>query len=141
LHLHLALRLTLRVFLLFNGVSTNGTSTPQLQIGAGSVTTTGYGSCGSVISGTSVAATTNSTTGFILGAGGGATDIRHGNAVLTLVGSNVWTVSGTFGYSSSSVTAYFGGSLSLGGTLDRIRITTVNGTDTFDAGSINILYE
>ena len=28
-----------------------------------------------------------------------------------------------------------------GGTLDRVRITTVNGTDTFDAGSINILYE
>ena len=27
------------------------------------------------------------------------------------------------------------------GVLDRIRLTTVNGTDTFDAGSINILYE
>jgi len=26
-------------------------------------------------------------------------------------------------------------------TLDRVRITTVNGTDTFDAGSINIFYE
>jgi hypothetical protein len=26
-------------------------------------------------------------------------------------------------------------------TLDRVRITTVNGTDTFDAGTINILYE
>jgi hypothetical protein len=25
--------------------------------------------------------------------------------------------------------------------LDRVRITTTNGTDTFDAGSINILYE
>jgi hypothetical protein len=33
------------------------------------------------------------------------------------------------------------GSLALGGTLDRVRITTVNGTDTFDAGSINIMYE
>ena len=31
--------------------------------------------------------------------------------------------------------------LLLAGTLDRVRITTVNGTDTFDAGSINILYE
>ena len=34
-----------------------------------------------------------------------------------------------------------GGSIALGGTLDRVRVTTVNGTDTFDAGSINILYE
>jgi hypothetical protein len=33
------------------------------------------------------------------------------------------------------------GTKSLSATLDRIRITTVNGTDTFDAGSINILYE
>jgi len=33
------------------------------------------------------------------------------------------------------------GSISLAAVLDRIRITTVNGTDTFDAGSINILYE
>jgi hypothetical protein len=33
------------------------------------------------------------------------------------------------------------GSATLSGTLDRVRITTVNGTDTFDAGSINILYE
>jgi hypothetical protein len=29
----------------------------------------------------------------------------------------------------------------LSGTLDRVRITTTNGTDTFDAGSINVLYE
>jgi hypothetical protein len=34
-----------------------------------------------------------------------------------------------------------GGDKTLSGTLDRIRITTTNGTDTFDAGSINILYE
>jgi hypothetical protein len=31
--------------------------------------------------------------------------------------------------------------VSLSGTLDRIRLTTVNGSDTFDAGSINIIYE
>ena len=33
------------------------------------------------------------------------------------------------------------GAVSLSGTLDRIRLTTVNGTDTFDAGSVNIMYE
>jgi hypothetical protein len=36
---------------------------------------------------------------------------------------------------------YASGGVALGGALDRVRITTVNGTDTFDAGSINILYE
>jgi hypothetical protein len=34
-----------------------------------------------------------------------------------------------------------GGTVTLSGTLDRVRITTVNGTDTFDAGTVNILYE
>jgi hypothetical protein len=33
------------------------------------------------------------------------------------------------------------GQVSLGGVLDRVRITTANGTDTFDAGTVNILYE
>jgi hypothetical protein len=34
-----------------------------------------------------------------------------------------------------------GGSKSLSAALDRVRLTTVNGTDTFDAGSVNIMYE
>jgi hypothetical protein len=34
-----------------------------------------------------------------------------------------------------------GGGVSIASTLTGIRITTVGGTDTFDAGSINILYE
>jgi hypothetical protein len=33
------------------------------------------------------------------------------------------------------------GYLALASALDRVRITTVNGTDTFDAGTVNILYE
>jgi hypothetical protein len=130
-----------RVTVMFNGVSTNGTSTPQIQIGSGSFTTTGYNSCGTVIASTTVAATTNSTTGLILGAGGGAADLRHGSAVLTSFGSNTWTIAGVLGYSQSTVSCYFAGSITIGGTLDRVRITTINGTDTFDAGSINILYE
>jgi hypothetical protein len=42
---------------------------------------------------------------------------------------------------STTGTITTGGSVTLSGTLDRVRITTVSGTDTFDAGSINILYE
>jgi hypothetical protein len=50
-------------------------------------------------------------------------------------------------YSGSPITANSdaatlgNASVALSGTLDRVRITTVNGTDTFDAGTINILYE
>jgi hypothetical protein len=45
------------------------------------------------------------------------------------------------GYSDQAATWHGGGSVTLSGTLDRIRLTTVNGTDTFDAGSVNIIYE
>jgi len=59
-----------------------------------------------------------------------------------LLGSNTWTGTGAFGRETGSNTMFFSaGVKALSGTLDRVRITTVNGTDTFDAGSINILYE
>jgi hypothetical protein len=61
--------------------------------------------------------------------------------VITNVTSNTWVSSHTIGSTGINFVSLGGGSLALGGTLDRIRITTVNGTDTFDAGSINILYE
>jgi hypothetical protein len=59
---------------------------------------------------------------------------------LTLVSGNAWVSSHAYGDGSGAVMTG-GGNVTLGGTLDRVRITTVNGTDTFDAGSINILYE
>jgi hypothetical protein len=55
--------------------------------------------------------------------------------------NNTWCLSGAFHELVYSVGNVVSGSKTLAGTLDRIRITTVNGTDTFDAGQINILYE
>lgn len=129
-----------RITVMFAGVSTNGTSNYQVQIGAGSVITSGYVSTSSYIS-TGVA-TTAFTTGFgLVNVAPSAATVFQGHIVLTLVGSNIWVASGVFGQSDSARTWLLGGTVTLGGTLDRVRITTVNGTDTFDAGSINILYE
>ena len=128
-----------RVTVMFSGVSTNGSSDLLVQIGAGSVTTSGYVS-------TSVSvATSNSTSGASSTAGfnisnGGASYIFHGQMVLTTLGTNIWT-SGHLVRLLTTNTQNGAGSVTLGGTLDRVRITTVNGTDTFDAGSINILWE
>jgi len=74
---------------------------------------------------------------------GGAAGVGvSGLITIATIGSNTWVES----HSASTTAAgplsmQGGGNLALGGTLDRIRITTINGTDTFDAGSINILYE
>lgn len=129
-----------RVTVMFNGVSTNGTSIPQLQIGAGSIVNTGYSvNTGYALdAGASVVASV--TTGFILSGAFSAASFLSGTAVLTLMGAGLWnfTVVGTV---ASLTMVSGGGVIPLSGTLDRVRITTVNGTDAFDAGSINIIYE
>ena len=61
--------------------------------------------------------------------------------VLTLISGNTWVQSSNTSRSDAFATSCCGGTVTLGGILDRVRITTVNGTDTFDAGSINILWE
>jgi len=127
-----------RVTVMFNGVSTNGASNLQLQIGAGSVTTTGYS--GGVSQAGSSSTQITLTTGLGVTATNSAALLSTGLCVFTLVGSNLWvgvsTTSRSDGFGQVGGTA-----LTLGGTLDRVRITTVNGTDAFDAGSINIMYE
>lgn len=127
-----------RITVVLSGVSTNGTSIPLIQIGAGSVSTSGYVGGGW----TSNTSNTNSTTGFITGGAFNGSFTKHGMATITTLGSNLWVGAYFGGWGGTSGTGEVaGGSITLGGTLDRVRITTVNGTDTFDAGTINILYE
>jgi len=123
-----------RVTVMFNGVSTSGTSHYLVQVGAGSITTSGYAS------GSYNGSAVTSTTGMIVEAGS-ASLVQNGHVIFTSVGSNLWVSSHVVGRSSDGVSTNGGGTVTLSGTLDRVRITTVNGTDTFDAGSINILYE
>jgi len=127
-----------RITVMFNGVSTSGSSNVQIQIGSGSFTTTGYsGSCTVPVS---TPVTTTYSSGFVVHANLNASTLAYGNAVLVNITGNTWSQTGTTASASNAITAGAGG-LTLSGTLDRVRITTVNGTDTFDAGSINILYE
>lgn len=128
-----------RITVMFNGVSTSGASGLLIQIGSGSITTTGYVSTGLVINNASGTAGLSSTAGFVISATLAA-DIVSGMMTITSISSNSWISSHTA--KRSTTQALFGaGNVSLSGTLDRVRITTVNGTDTFDAGTINILYE
>jgi hypothetical protein len=127
-----------RVTVSFNGVSTSGTSGVLIQIGAGSVTTTGYVSSGSRNS--STVSTGSATNGFYIRFIS-ADEFLNGVCLISTLGSNIWAESHSLGSGSANVTFIGGGAVTLSGTLDRVRITTVNGTDTFDAGSINILYE
>jgi hypothetical protein len=126
-----------RITVMFNGVSTNGASHMQVQVGSGSVQTTGYTSMSLSASSTGAASAT-STAGFAMY--NTAADVKIGHMVLTLISGNTWIASHAMQELSTNSIAG-GGTVALSGALDRVRITTVNGTDTFDAGSVNIMYE
>ena len=133
-----------RVTVMFNLVSISGSSQIQVQIGSGSVTTTGYSSIGAVAGGANAAVGTAITTGFI-GWGGDPGNFFSASCVITLLTATTYTAAIAGGVNQSGATFYSfasgGSSPVLSGALDRVRITTVNGTDTFDNGTINILYE
>jgi hypothetical protein len=132
-----------RITVMFNGVSTNGTSTVILQAGFGSVETSGYvGAVAQCTNGTSPA-TTNFSTGIITDNAANAAAVRSGVIRLNLLNAtgNIWAIEGSVARSDAASTSTLAGVKSFSGTIDRVRITTTGGTDTFDAGSINILYE
>jgi hypothetical protein len=127
-----------RITVMFSGVSTNGTSSIIAQLGdSGGFETTGYVGSGANGANAAVSFTTGCpcTTSSLAAA--------NCNGLLTLVtlGSNNWAGNAVTGTSSAGNPQYGGASKTLSDTLTQVRITTVNGTDTFDAGTINILYE
>jgi len=131
-----------RITVMFSGVSTSGISPILIQLGdSGGVETTGYASS-AVRVGASSSSYLTSTAGLLVQESTIAASLYNGAATILLIGSNNWAQTGFVSSPSASNSGNTGaGSKTLSDTLDRVRITTVNGTDTFDAGTINILYE
>lgn len=132
-----------RITVMFKEASTNGGSSILVQIGdAGVVKTSDYVSSSSLLIHASSIRASSSTSGFlILSADASVPDeLLSGMLILSKIDSTTWVASG-ISKIATNATVDYGGSKTLSGTLDRIRITTANGTDTFDAGQINIMYE
>ena len=132
-----------RITVNISGVSFTGTANLRFRIGpVAGVETSGY--LGST---TGFAATTLAsvqfTAGFDVNDGGTAATVRNGSFVFSLLdaATNTWSVFGIQGQSNTNSAGFLGGSKPLAGTLSVLSVTTTNGTDTFDAGIINILYE
>jgi hypothetical protein len=129
-----------RIYVMFDTVSTNGTSNILVQLGTSSgYETTGYFGATSV--NTAGVATTNFTTGFLLTQQTTAASSKHGIIVISNCLNNTWIASINTGESGIAWTHQGAGSKSLGGVLTQLRITTVNGTDVFDLGNVNIQYQ
>jgi hypothetical protein len=128
-----------RITVMFNGVSLSSTANLLVQGGvSGTIDITGYTSTSTGTSGGAGGTATN-TTGYVIRGTTGAISLS-GHMVLTLLGSNIWVSSHACTFDGSASSVFGGGTNTFSGALDTIRITTTS-TDTFDAGSINILYE
>lgn len=131
-----------RVTMMFVGVSSNGTNNFLVQLGAGSITSAGYAGASGSIANAGASITISNTAGLGIITGGGNV-VFSGTATFSLVNAstNTWVGTLVLGRSDAAANPEFGAaSISLAGTLDRIRFTT-NSADTFDAGSVNILWE
>jgi hypothetical protein len=129
-----------KITIIFNEVSGNASSNMLIQLGTGSTsyTTSGYLSTGCVTT-TSAVSGGSSTAGFFMFRDTASYGVS-GHMVLTNISGNIWISSHAAKISTTAI-INGGGSVTLGAALTAVRITTVNGTDTFDAGSVNLLLE
>jgi len=129
-----------KITVMFTGVSLSATANFLIQLGTGgTATTSGYASSSIGVAAAGSPAV-SSTAGFISYAASAA-GTYSGVITVANITSNTWVASGVLAQTTGTVSnSISGGTIALGGVLDILRITTTS-TDTFDAGSVNILYE
>ena len=131
-----------RITILVQDISTNGSSSPIIQIGSsGTPATSGY-TTSTLVTGTS-SYVVASTTGFFLTPStfSASSYTFTGSMTICNISSNTWVASGVFSVGGAPNMTSVAGYLTTASVLNIVRLTTANGTDTFDAGSVNILYE
>ena len=133
-----------RITVMFDGVSKSGTSNFLVQLGdSGGIENTGYiGNAIGTFTGPTII-NVNSTAGFPTAGDASAASVIYGAITFNLINAstNNWVAAGIITTGNNGYNTTISGRKALSGTLDRVRITTVNGTDTFDAGTINIMWE
>ena len=130
-----------RITVMFSDVSTNGTANIICRIGTGgTVATTGYTGNITVLTHATAVSVSGTTGSLAISSTASASNSYVGTAVWTNLSGDTW-VGTSSGRTAITITTISNGAITLSGVLDTLRITTGNGTDTFDAGSINILYE
>ena len=131
-----------RVTVMLQGVSLNAAASIAIRLGtSGGVVATGYVARQANIV-ASAANGANETTGFVFGTGNVSSDLWSGSVVINNLTGNNWIAAGACVQTAGTTfTTFPCGSIALGAALDRVRITTTAGTASFNAGTINILYE
>lgn len=128
-----------RITVCYKGLSTNGASNHLIQIGpVGGVEASGYGGGAYTPATWAVNAA-----GFLITALANAAYDLTALATLALAdaATNTWVLAAAGIATTANTSSTAGGHKALAGALTRVRITTVNGTDTFDAGAVSVMWE
>jgi hypothetical protein len=110
-----------------------------MQLGTGTTTYTTSGYVSTSVGAAPSPGAASYTTGFGI-RNDDASYVMSGHMVITNISGNIW-ISSHATRITAGTCPVGGGSVTLGAILTAVRITTVNGTDTYDLGSVNILYE
>lgn len=132
-----------RVNIKIANMSTTGTSIPIVQIGdVGGIVTTGYSGDVSTITSAPSASAVPLSTGLGLSTAVTAATIINGEVTLSRVTpiGNVWTMSFIGSFQGSGITIQSSCTKDLTNALDRLRLTTFGGADTFDSGTVSVSY-
>lgn len=130
-----------RITMILDQISLSGTADVGVQLGSTTYVTSGYRGTQAGISAGGAASSLWSTLASVQGAGSAAA-VWNGIIEIDALGSsNIWAISLSLGQSNVTRLCLGSGTVTLSGTLDRVRLYTSNGTDTFDAGTVNIMYE
>lgn len=135
---------TKKITVLFSGVSTNaaGSANILVQLGdSGGIETSGYNGVLSLIGAATVSTSAGNTAGFHATAAIAAAATFSGSIVIANISGNNWVANTSIARTDSPTLNLYVGEKTLTAALDRLRVTTGNGTDTFDAGVVNIICE
>ena len=130
-----------RITVMLNNVSTAAINANALvRIGyTGAVESTGYNCNYIQTNGSNTFALSNITNGLNLGFISSAANNMVAVGTLTLVGSNIWTYSANCVENAATRAFITTGAITLSGTLNILSVVLTS--SSFDAGTINILYE
>jgi hypothetical protein len=131
-----------RIVFTFAGVSTSGTSPIMIQLGdSGGLETSGYTGSAGFMSESPAVNILALTSGFLTTSATLASANNNGVITLERHAGNLWGAHGTISRIDVDIMNFSSGYKVLSGELDRFRITTFGGTDTFDLGEIYYSYQ
>jgi hypothetical protein len=129
-----------RITVILNGVSFAAAGFARFRIGTSSgIVTTGYSTQTNSITTTPAITSSSVTDGLGFLSTGAAAGTNTGRMVIENITGNTWVSSSMVSRPADSFLLFSTGSITLGGTLDRFSLVAT--TSTFDAGTVNVLYE